>query len=110
VAAGAAEQLPFAQVANLGRVMNWLKDYGVRCIGTSDRAESSLYDADLTGSVALIMGREHTGLGKSIASRCDTLVSLPMKGAVSSLNVSVATGISLYEIVRQQGAENLTDP
>ena len=110
VAAGAAEQLPFAQVANLGRVMSWLKDYGVRCIGTSDRADSSLYEADLTGSVALIMGREHTGLGKSIASRCDTLVSLPMKGAVSSLNVSVATGICLYEIVRQQGAEDSPDP
>ena len=102
VAAGAAEQLPFAQVANVGRVLNWLKDYGVRCIGTSDKADGSLFDADLTGSIALIMGREHTGLGKGIASRCDTLVSLPMQGAVSSLNVSVATGICLYEAVRQR--------
>ncbi|NND37299.1 MAG: 23S rRNA (guanosine(2251)-2'-O)-methyltransferase RlmB [Gammaproteobacteria bacterium] len=110
VAAGAAEQLPFAQVANIGRVLNWLKDYGVRCIGTSDKADSSLFEADLTGSIALLMGREHTGLAKGIASRCDTLVSLPMKGAVSSLNVSVATGICLYEIVRQQGAQGSTGP
>ena len=103
VAAGAAEQLPFAQVANLRRVLGWLRDYGVRCIGTSDKAEGSLYGADLTGSIALVMGREHTGLGKGIASRCDLLVSLPMQGVVSSLNVSVATGVCLYEIVRQQG-------
>jgi 23S rRNA (guanosine2251-2'-O)-methyltransferase len=101
VAAGAAETLPFVPVANLGKVVQWLRDYGVHCIGTSDKADVSLFDADLTGSVALIMGREHTGLSKSIASRCDQLVRLPMQGKVSSLNVSVATGICLYEIVRQ---------
>lgn len=101
VAAGAAEQLPFVPVANLGRVLAWLRDYGVCCVGTSDKAEISLFDADLTGSVALVMGREHSGLSKGLASRCDMLVSLPMRGAVTSLNVSVATGICLYEIVRQ---------
>ncbi len=74
----------------------------MRAIGTSDKADSSLYDADLTGPVALVMGREHTGLSKGIASRCDALVSLPMEGVVASLNVSVATGICLYEIVRQR--------
>ena len=62
----------------------------------------SLFEADLGGSVALVMGREHTGLGKGIASRCDDLVSLPMRGVVTSLNVSVATGICLYEIIRQR--------
>jgi len=103
VASGAAEELPFAAVANLGRVMGWLADYGVRCIGTSDKADSSLFEADLAGPMALVMGREHTGLGKGIANRCDTLVSLPMHGVVSSLNVSVATGICLYEILRQRG-------
>lgn len=103
VAAGAAEQLPFVPVANLGRVLAWLRDYGVRCVGTSDKADSSLFDADLTGSVALVMGREHSGLSKGLASRCDMLVSLPMRGAVTSLNVSVATGICLYEIMRQGG-------
>jgi len=102
VAAGAAEQLPFATVGNLNRVLGWLADYGVRAIGTSDKADSSLFEADLSGSVALVMGREHTGLSQRIASRCETLVSLPMEGVVSSLNVSVATGICLYEIVRQR--------
>ena len=106
VAAGAAEQLPFVPVGNLGRVLGWLGDYGVRCIGTSDKADSTLFEADLSGSVALIMGREHTGLSKGIVSRCDTLVSLPMQGVVSSLNVSVATGICLYEIVRQHTGPN----
>jgi 23S rRNA (guanosine2251-2'-O)-methyltransferase len=102
VAAGAAEQLPFATVGNLNRVLGWLSDYGVRAIGTSDKADSSLYEADLSGPVALVMGREHSGLSQSIQSRCDTLVSLPMEGVVSSLNVSVATGVCLYEIARQR--------
>jgi 23S rRNA (guanosine2251-2'-O)-methyltransferase len=102
VASGAAEQLPFATVGNLNRVLGWLADYGVRAIGTSDKADSSLFEADLSGPVAFVMGREHTGLSKGISSRCDTLVSLPMEGVVSSLNVSVATGICLYEIVRQR--------
>ena len=102
VAAGAAEQLPFGAVGNLNRVLGWLADYGVRAIGTSDKADSSLYEADLSGSLALVMGREQSGLSKSIASRCDTLVSLPMQGVVSSLNVSVATGVCLYEIARQR--------
>ena len=102
VAAGAAETIPFVRVANLGRVLTWLKDYGVRCIGTSDKAENGIFDSDLSGAVVLVMGREHTGLSKGIQSRCDAHVSLPMRGAVSSLNVSVATGICLYEIVRQR--------
>ncbi len=102
VAAGAAEQLAFAPVANLGRVLAWLGDYGVRRVGTSDKADSGLFETDLSGSVALVMGKEHTGLSKGITSRCDALVSLPMEGVVSSLNVSVATGICLYEIVRQR--------
>lgn len=102
VAAGAAEQLPFVTVGNLNRVLGWLSDYGVRIIGTSDKADSSLFEADLGGSVALVMGREQSGLGPAIAKRCDTLVSLPMYGVVSSLNVSVATGVCLYEIARQR--------
>lgn len=102
VAAGAAEQLPFVTVGNLNRVLGWLADYGVRAIGTSNKADSGLYEADLAGPVALVMGGEHTGLSKGIASRCDVLVSLPMEGVVASLNVSVATGICLYEIVRQR--------
>jgi 23S rRNA (guanosine2251-2'-O)-methyltransferase len=102
VAAGAAESVPFAAVANVGRVLAWLGDYGVTVVGTSDKAGKSVFDADLKGPLALVMGREHSGLRKNIEARCDVLVSLPMKGAVSSLNVSVATGICLYEAVRQR--------
>lgn len=102
VAAGAAEQLPFARVANLGRVLDWLGDYGVTRIGTSDRADTSLYDVEFVGPTALIVGREESGIGKAIARRCDGLVSLPMHGSVANLNVSVATGICLYEVLRQR--------
>ncbi len=102
VAAGAAETLPFAAVANLGRVLDWLGDYGFLRVGTSDHAEASLYALDLTGPAAFIMGREESGLGKSLAQRCDVLASLPMLGEVASLNVSVATGICLYEALRQR--------
>ncbi|MEX0708062.1 MAG: 23S rRNA (guanosine(2251)-2'-O)-methyltransferase RlmB [Woeseia sp.] len=102
VAAGAAETLPFAAVPNIGRVLGWLVDYGVATIGTSDAAEQSLYDAALDGPLALVMGREHEGLSSGIEKRCDHLVSLPMHGAVSSLNVSVAAGVCLYEALRQR--------
>ena len=102
VAAGAAEQLPFAAVPSLRRVLDWLASYGVTIVGTSDKGEASVFDTDLNRPLALVMGREETGLSKGIASRCDALVSLPMEGAVSSLNVSVATGICLYEVVRQR--------
>ena len=102
VAAGAAEHLPFATVANIGRVLDWLSDYGITRVGTSDRADASLFEVSLDGHLALVMGREETGLGKGVAARCDRLVSLPMEGQVSSLNVSVATGICLYEALRQR--------
>ena len=103
VAAGAAEHLPFAPVANLGRVLDWLGDYGVTRIATSEQADKSLYEADLTGPVVFVMGQEHKGVGKGVARRCDMLISLPMLGEVASLNVSVATGICLYEARRQRG-------
>jgi len=102
VAAGAAEQLPFAQVGNLTRVLGWLADYGVTVLGTSDKGAQTLYDIDLNRPLVLVMGREETGLSKGIAARCDELAKLPMRGAVSSLNVSVATGVCLYEILRQR--------
>lgn len=102
VAAGAAESLPFSSVNNIGKVLDWLREYGVTIIGTSDAAETTVFDVDFTGSVALVMGEEHRGIAERIASRCDQLVSLPMQGTVASLNVSVATGICLYEAVRQR--------
>lgn len=103
VAAGAAEHLPFAAVANLGRTLDWLGDYGVKRVATGDTADSSLYAVDLSGPLALIMGCEHSGVGRSVANRCDVFVSLPMHGVVSSLNVSVAAGVCLYEALRQRG-------
>jgi 23S rRNA (guanosine2251-2'-O)-methyltransferase len=103
VAAGAAEHLPFAAVANLGRVLDWLGEYGVSRIATSDQADQSLFETNLTGPLVLVMGREESGVGKAIERRCDVLVSLPMMGEVSSLNVSVAAGICLYETRRQRG-------
>jgi 23S rRNA (guanosine2251-2'-O)-methyltransferase len=102
VAAGAAETLPFAAVGNIVRVLGWMADYGIAIIGTSDSADKTVFECDLGGSLALVMGREHSGLKNNIAARCSELVSLPMQGEVSSLNVSVATGICLYEALRQR--------
>lgn len=102
IAAGAAEQMPFAAVANLGRVLGWLADYGVTVVGTSDKGAKSPYEVDLNRPLALVMGREETGLSKGVVARCDELLSLPMQGSVSSLNVSVATGVCLYEVLRQR--------
>jgi len=102
VATGAAEHLPYAAVPNLRRVLEWLGEYGVTRVATSDQADKSLYEVDLSGPMVLVMGREHSGVDKVLAKRCDTLVSLPMLGTVASLNVSVATGICLYEARRQR--------
>ena len=105
VAAGAAESLSFAAVPNISRVLGWLQEYGVVIVGTSDAAGQSLYECDLTSPLAFVMGREEKGLRKSIVQRCDQLASLPMAGDVSSLNVSVATGVCLYEALRQRNAQ-----
>ncbi len=102
VAAGAAETLPIVTVANLSRVLSWLSGYSVTIIGTCDEADESLFDCDLTGPVAIVMGAEHKGLRKGVIGRCDKIVSLPMRGEVGSLNVSVAAGICLYEVMRQR--------
>lgn len=80
VAAGAAENLSFASVGNLARVLDWLGDYGVMRVGTSDRADEGLYGGDFSGPLALVMGGEHEGMSGKILNRCDLLVSLPMPG------------------------------
>lgn len=102
VAAGAAESVPFASIHNIRKVLDWLGEYGVTIIGTSDAAEKTIYDIDLDRHLALVMGEEHGGISERIAGRCNELVNLPMRGTVSSLNVSVATGICLFEAVRQR--------
>lgn len=104
VAAGAAESVPVIEVINLSRVLDQMRDAGIWIIGTTDSASESLYSVDLCRPLALVMGAEGKGLRENTAKHCDLLVNLPMTGVVESLNVSVATGICLYEALRQQQA------
>lgn len=104
VASGAAETVPFVQVTNLARTLRHLQDaHRVFVVGTAGDAADSLYATDLTGPLALVLGAEGTGLRRLTRETCDLLVRLPMRGQVASLNVSVATGICLYEALRQRG-------
>ena len=107
VACGACETVPLVRVTNLARCLQALQRAGVWVFGTAGEAELSLYDADLRGSVALVMGAEGRGLRRLTREHCDHLLSLPMAGAVSSLNVSVATGICLFEARRQRLAAQI---
>jgi 23S rRNA (guanosine2251-2'-O)-methyltransferase len=102
VASGAAETVPYFMVTNLARTLNELKERSIWVIGTSDQATQTLYQADFKGPVALVLGAEGDGMRQLTAKTCDQLVSIPMLGAVESLNVSVASGICLYEAVRQR--------
>ena len=102
VASGAAETIPYFMVTNLARTLGELKERNIWVIGTSDQATQTLYQADLKGPVALVLGAEGDGMRQLTAKTCDQLVSIPMLGAVESLNVSVASGICLYEAVRQR--------
>jgi len=102
VACGAAETVPFIVVTNLARTMRELKDAGVTLVGAVAVADSDLFSNDLTGPIALVLGAEGTGLRRLTAEICDALVSIPMFGTVESLNVSVASGICLYEVRRQR--------
>jgi 23S rRNA (guanosine2251-2'-O)-methyltransferase len=105
VAAGAAESVPFVSVVNLARTLRELKERGIWLIGTADDADKTLFDADFTGPSALVMGSEGEGMRRLTRECCDQLVSIPMAGAVESLNVSVATGVALFEAVRQRRAQ-----
>ncbi len=102
VAAGAAEIIPFAQVTNLARSLRDMKEAGLWIAGTAGDGEKELFDADLSGPLAIVMGSEGRGLRRLTREHCDFSVRLPMLGAVSSLNVSVAAGIMLYEAIRQR--------
>ncbi|MFM2449356.1 MAG: hypothetical protein RIS44_1806 [Pseudomonadota bacterium] len=102
VASGAADTVPYFMVTNLARTLGELKERDIRIIGTSDDAEQTLYDLDLTGPIAFVLGAEDSGMRQLTRRHCDVLVRLPMRGAVESLNVSVASGICLYEAVRQR--------
>jgi 23S rRNA (guanosine2251-2'-O)-methyltransferase len=104
-ASGAAEVLPILQATNLARVLGRLKERGIWLAGTSDTAGRSLHEVDLDGPLALVMGSEGRGMRRLTAESCDFLLRIPMAGTVSSLNVSVATGVCLYEILRQRRGE-----
>jgi 23S rRNA (guanosine2251-2'-O)-methyltransferase len=102
VASGAAETTPYFMVTNLARTLGELKERNVMVVGTSGQAETTLFQADLRGPLALVLGAEDKGMRQLTAKTCDSTVRLPMHGAVESLNVSVASGICLYEAVRQR--------
>ena len=104
VASGAAETMPYFMVTNLARTLGELKERNVWVIGTSGDADKTLYQVDLKGPVALVLGAEGPGMRQLTRKTCDELVSIPMQGAVESLNVSVASAVCLYEALRQRGA------
>ena len=102
VASGAAETVPVYRVTNLARTLKWLQEQGLWIVGTSDDCEKTAYEVDMTIPIVICMGSEGKGLRRLTREHCDWLVRLPMCGYVSSLNLSVATGIMLYETVRQR--------
>lgn len=105
ISVGAADSVPFFQVTNLARTMKKLQDAGVWLIGTSDAGKGTLYDTDLKGATGIVMGAEGDGMRRLTEEGCDFLIQIPMSGSVECLNVSVATGVCLYEAVRQRQAE-----
>ena len=103
VASGAAETVPYFMVTNLARTLGELKERGIWVTGTAGEAQKTLYEADFAGPAALVLGAEGAGLRQLTRRSCDELVRIPMRGAVESLNVSVASGVCLYEALRQRG-------
>lgn len=103
VACGASETVPLLLATNLARVLRKLQQEGVWLVGLAGEAEQTLYDTDLNGPLALVMGAEGQGLRRLTREHCDSLAKLPMAGSVSSLNVSVAAGVALFEARRQRG-------
>ena len=110
VASGAAETVPYFMVTNLARTLNELKERDIWIIGTSDDAPKTLYEVDLRGPTALVLGAEGDGMRQLTRKTCDELIGIPMMGAVSSLNVSVASGVCLYEALRQRGGAAAQSP
>lgn len=103
VASGAAETVPFFQVTNLARTLDTLKEMNIWIYGADGETEHSLYQTDLRGPIAIVMGGEGSGLRRLTKERCDGLLRIPMHGTVESLNVSVAAGVFMFEVVRQRG-------
>src|SRR5690554_606158 len=103
VASGAAGTVPFFQVTNLARTLDALKVRNIWLVGAAGEAEQSVYETDMRGPLAIVMGAEDTGLRRLTRERCDFLARIPMQGQVESLNVSVATAVFLFEALRQRG-------
>lgn len=104
VSCGGADHVPIVRVTNLSRAMDKLKDLGLWLVGTGDEATQSLYEVDLSGPIGIVMGAEGPGMRRLTGEKCDFLVRIPMQGHVDCLNVSVATGVCLFEAVRQRQA------
>ena len=102
VASGATETIPFVQVTNLARTLEKLKELGIWIYGAAGEAEQSIYQTNMTGPAAIVLGSEGEGLRRLTREHCDVLVKIPMHGTVSSLNVSVAAGVMLFEVLRQR--------
>jgi 23S rRNA (guanosine2251-2'-O)-methyltransferase len=102
VACGGAESVPFIAVTNIGRTIRYLKECGLFIIGTDGETKKNIYQENLSGPIAIVLGSEGKGMRRLTRELCDTLVSIPMLGQVESLNVSVASGICLSEIRRQR--------
>jgi len=105
VASGAAETIPFIQVPNLAQTLKQLKDKGVWLVGATSDAEQSIYDIDLAGPVVLVLGGEGKGLRRLTREACDYLAHIPITDKVESLNISVAAGVSCFEVVRQRQSQ-----
>ena len=105
VASGAAEATPFFQVTNLARTLRELKDRNIWFVGLAGEADQTLYELDLKGPLAIVMGAEGEGMRRLTKEHCDFLAKIPMDGSVESLNVSVATGVALFEAHRQRHAK-----
>ncbi len=102
VSCGAADTLPYIQVTNLSRTMKMLQERGIWITGTSLDTETSIYDADFKGAIAIVVGSEGSGMRRLVKENCDFLVKIPIPGEMESLNASVATGVCLFEVVRQR--------
>ena len=107
VSSGAAEVVPVYRVTNLTRTLKWLKTQAVWLSGAAGEADKSLFDAELSGSVAIVMGAEGKGLRKLTLEQCDQLIKIPMVHDMESLNVSVAASIIMYEVVRQNSLASI---
>ena len=102
ISCGAADVVPYVQVGNLNLLISRLKERGLSIVGTSDQFSDTLYEANLTGPLAMVIGSEANGIRKKVAEKCDALIHIPMQGEIDCLNLSVATGVCLFEAVRQR--------